>query len=128
VSQQNVEIVREALESGTPLTDYERLAPDAEWDFTAFPDQQLLRGVEEMRAFRDGGPWGRSVSLTPERYFDVDDERVLVFLRARAVGQLSGAPIDIAAANEFTLRGGLIVRIKVHLDRSEALKAVGLED
>jgi hypothetical protein len=128
VSGKNVEIVREALESGIPLTDYERLSPDAEWDFTAFPDQRLLRGVDEMRAFRDSGPWGRSVSLTPERYFDIDDGRVLVFLRVRAVGQLSGTPIDIAAANEFTLRGGLIVRIKVHLDRSEALKAVGLED
>lgn len=127
MSHENVEIVREALESATPLTDSERLAPDAEWDFTAFPDQRLLRGVEEMQAFRDSGPWGRSVSLTPERYFDVDDERVLVFLRARAVGQLSGTPIDIAAANEFTLRQGLIVRIKVHLDRAEALKAVGLE-
>jgi hypothetical protein len=127
MSQENVEIVRQALEGTVPLTDYERLAPDAEWDFTAFPDQRLLRGVEEMRAFRDSGPWGRSVNLTPERYFDVDDERVLVFLRARAVGQMSGAPIDMAAANEFTLRDGLIVRIKVHLDRTEALKAVGLE-
>jgi ketosteroid isomerase-like protein len=128
VSQENVEIVREALESGVPLTDYERLAPDAEFDFTAFPDQRLLRGVQEMRAFRDSGPFGRSVSFAVERYFDVDEERVLVFVRATMVGQQSGAPVDNAGAQEFTLRGGLIVRMKVYADRSEALRAVGLKE
>jgi hypothetical protein len=128
MSQENVEIVREALEGAASLSDYERLAPDVEFDFTALPDQRLLRGVEELRAFRDSGPFGRSVSLTPERYFDVDDERVLVFTHARAVGQQGGTPVDLAGAHEFTLRRGLIVRMKVHLDRTEALKAVGLEE
>jgi hypothetical protein len=128
VSQENVEIVRKAHESGAPLTDYERLAPDAEFDFTCFPDQRVLRGVADMRAFRDSGPFGRSVSFTAERYFDVDHERVLVFVRATAIGQQSGTPVDIAGAQEFTLRRGLIVRMKVYLDRTLALKAVGLAD
>jgi ketosteroid isomerase-like protein len=128
VSQENVEIVREALESGAPLTDYERFAPEAEFDFTAFPDQRLLRGVQEMRAFRDSGPFGRSVSFTVERYVDVDDERVLVLVHATMVGQQSGTPVHNEGAQEFTLREGSIVRMKVYADRSEALKAVGLEE
>ena len=129
MSQENVEIVREAFVSGAPLASYERLAPDAEFDFTAaYPDQPMLRGAEQMRAFRDSGPWGRSISFEAERYFDVDDERVLVFVRATASGQLSGTPVETAIAHEFTLRDGLIVRVKVHRNRDEALKAVGLEE
>ena len=128
MSQENVEIVRGALESDAPLSDYERFAPDAEFDFTDLPDQRLLRGVEELRAFRDSGPWGRSATLTPERYFDVDDERVLAFVRIKAVGQRSGTPVDLAFAHEFTLRRGLIVRMKIHLDRDRALADLGLED
>ena len=128
MSQENVEIVRGALESAAPLSDSEWFAPDADFDFTDLPDQRLLRGVEELRAFRDSGPWGRSATLTPERYFDVDDERVLAFVRMKAVGQQSGTPVDFAVAHEFTLRHGLIVRLKVHLDRDRALKAVGLEE
>jgi ketosteroid isomerase-like protein len=50
----------------------------------------------------------------------VDDERVLVFVRATATGMGSGAPTDSRIAHEFTFRHGLIVRIKVYLDRAEA--------
>ena len=127
MSEENVEVVRAAFASASPLSSFERLAPDAVFDFTSvYPDQPLLTGVEQMRAFRDSGPWGRSIRFAPERYFDVDDERVLVFVRATASGQQSGTPVEAAVAHEFTLREGLIVRVKVHPSRVEALKAVGL--
>jgi ketosteroid isomerase-like protein len=129
MSQKNVEIVREAFASAVPLTSARRLAPDAEFDFTAlYPDRPVLRGVEEMREFRDTGPWGKSISFVPERYFEVDEERVLVFVRATASGQQSGTPVEAEIAHEFTLRRGVIVRVKVHPDRAEALKAAGLEE
>jgi hypothetical protein len=128
VSEQNVEIVRAAFASADPLSSYERLALDAEFDFTAiYPDQPLLRGIEQIRAFRDSGPWGKSITFTAERYFDVDEERVLVFVHATASGQHSGIPVEAAVAHEFTLREGLIVRVKIHLSRLEALEDVGLE-
>jgi hypothetical protein len=59
---------------------------------------------------------------------DVDDERVLVFVRATASGQQSGTPVEVAFAHEFTLRDWMIVRVKAHPNRSDALKAVGLEE
>jgi ketosteroid isomerase-like protein len=127
MSQANVEIVREAFERAAPMTSAPSLAADAVFDFRAlYPDQPLLRGIQEMRAFRDSGPWGDSTSFAAERYFDVDDERVLVFVRATASGQRSGAPVVTRLAHEFTLRHGKIVRVKVYPDREEALKAVGL--
>ena len=124
-----MEIVRRAYLNPAPLTDAAPIAPDAEFDFTAvYPDQPVLRGIEAMRSFRDAGPWGRSQRFRPERYLDVDDERVLVLVRAIAIGRASGVQLETRIAQEFTIRDGLIVRVKIHRDQSEALKAVGLED
>jgi ketosteroid isomerase-like protein len=129
MSQENVEIVRQAFDRAGPLTSAHSLAADAEFDLTAlYPDQPLLRGVSEMRTFRDTGPWGQSTSFEAERYFDVDDERVLVFVCATAAGRGSGTPVESKLAHEFTIRNGLIIRIKVHPDREHALKAVGLAE
>jgi ketosteroid isomerase-like protein len=129
MSQENVEIVKRGFLDPAPLSSGVHIAPDAEFDFTAiYPDRPVLRGIEEMRRFRDAGPWGRSIGFEPERYFDVDDERVLVFVRASSKGQTSGAAVDTRIAHEFTLRDGLIVRVKVYRDRTEALKAVGLAE
>jgi ketosteroid isomerase-like protein len=128
MSQENVELVRRAYEGGDPLTALSgSAAPDAEFDLTAvYPDQPVLRGVDEARRFRDSSPWGSSQRFEAERYFDVDDERVLVFVRATATGQGSGAPVEVQPAHEITIRDGLLVRFKVYLDRVEALEAAGL--
>jgi hypothetical protein len=129
MSKENVEILQRAYLDRGPLTDAVQLAPDAEFDFTAiYPDQPVLRGIEEMRSFRDAGPWGRSIHFEPERYFDVDDARVLVFVRVTSTGQTSGVAVDSRVAQEFTFRDRMIVRVKVHRDQSEALKAVGLRE
>ena len=58
----------------------------------------------------------------------MDDQRVLVFVRMTATGQESGAPVDIRAAHEFTIRDGLLVRFKVYGDRGQALEAAGLRE
>ena len=129
MSQENVDIVRRGYLRRGPLSDSASIAPDVEFDFTdIYPDQPVLHGIEEMRVFRDAGPWGRSIQFEPERYFDVDDERVLVFVRVTSTGQASGVAVESRVAQEFTIRAGLISRVKVHRDRSLALKAVGLED
>jgi hypothetical protein len=129
VSEENVEIVRRAYLNPAALTDAAPIAPDAEFDFTAlYPDQPVLRGIDAMRSFRDAGPWGRSQRFQPERYLDVDDERVLVLVRAIATGRGSGVSVETRIAHEITIRGGVIVRVKVHRGHSEALKAVGLAE
>ena len=84
--------------------------------------------MKEMRGFQDAGPWGGSIHFKPERYLDVDEERVLVVVRVAATGEGSRAPVEIRVAHEFTLRDGLIVRFKVHSDPAGALKSVGLSD
>jgi ketosteroid isomerase-like protein len=136
VSQENVEIVRRAfaeLAGESPQTVIEEIlraglaAPDAEFDFSAmYPDGPILRGPEAWRRFIDGSPWGSSLRGEPERFFDVDNERVLVLVRLTAEGEESGTPVEIKNAYEFTIRDGVFVRWKVYADRAEALEAAGL--
>ena len=132
MSEENVELVRSVYADPLRLTAGAsgKVAVDAEFDFTAtYPDTPIVRGVEELRRFRDSGPWsGSPISFAPERYIDVDDERVLVFVRVSATGQGSGAPVEIRAAHEFTIRDRLVVRFKVYRDRAEALEAAGLSE
>jgi ketosteroid isomerase-like protein len=130
VSQENVELVRGVYADPGGLTAGAsgRVAPDAEFDFSAiYPDTPIVRGVEELRRFRDSGPWsGSPIHFEPERFFDVDDERVLVFLEVWATGRGSGAQVENRVAHEFTIRDELVVRFKVYESRDQALEAAGL--
>jgi ketosteroid isomerase-like protein len=132
MSQENVELIRSVYTDPGGLTAGAsgRIAPDAEFDFTAvYPDRPIVRGIQELRRFRDSGPWGGSpIHFEPERFFDVDDERVLVFARVSATGQESGAAVDSPVAHEFTIRGEQVVRFKAYLDRAAALEAAGLRE
>ena len=105
------------------------IAPDAEFDYSALlPDGPVVRGVEAWGEYVDSSPWGGSLELVSERIFDVDDERVLVFVHSSAEGEGSGAAVKGRTATEFTIRDGVIVRIKLYKDRTEALKAAGLSE
>jgi ketosteroid isomerase-like protein len=138
MSQENVELVRRAFAEFAGSSLRERieevaraglLAPDVEIDFsTMYPDGPILRGLDAWLGFTDSLPWGRSVAIEPERYFDVDDERVLVFMRVTAEGEGSGTPVEIRSAYEFTIRDGVVVRWNVWADRSQALEAAGLSE
>jgi ketosteroid isomerase-like protein len=132
MSQENVEIVRTVYADplGITAAASDKFAPDAEFDFSAaYPDQPILKGGEELRRFRETGPWsGSPIHFEPERYFDVDEERVLVFVRVSVTGRGSGAQVEIRAAHEFTIREELVVRFKVYGDRAEALEAAGLSE
>ncbi len=129
MSQENVEIVREIYADPRGLigTASERAAPDVEFDFTdVYPDRPVLKGVEEMRLFRDAGPWsGSPVHIEPERFIDLDDERVLVLVRVSATGRESGVEVELKPAHQFTIRDGLLVHFKAYRDRGQALEAVG---
>ena len=131
MSQRNIDFVRSVYDDprGLSALDSDKVAPDAEFDFSeVYPDTPVLTGVDALRRFRDSGPWGGSpIHFEPERFFDVDDERVLVFVRVSATGHMSGARVETRVAHEFTIRGDLLVRFKVYGDRDRALEAAGLQ-
>lgn len=106
----------------------DRMDPATEFDFTSiYPDGPVLRGIEEVSRFREEGPW-EVLRFRPERFFDVDDERVLVFVKAEATGKESRIPVELHNAHEFTFRDGVLVRFKVYADQAEALEAAGLSE
>jgi ketosteroid isomerase-like protein len=129
MSNENVEIVRQFYaDPRNPAEAAHLFTPDAEIDFSAvYPDMGIVRGFSEMLKYRDTGPW-REMSLVPERFFDVDHERVLVFVRVEARGRESGVPIVQRTAHEFTVSDAMIVRMKIYLERSAALEAAGLSE
>ena len=130
MSEENVEAVRESYQTPGALfaTWAERMAPKIEFDFTeVYPDRPVMRGIEELRRFREEGPWAE-LSFEPERFVDVDDERVLVLVRVHARGTGSGVPVELRNAHEFTIRDGILVRFKAYGNRDEALEAAGLSD
>ena len=130
MSGENVAIVRGiyAEPEGITRATSKKLAPDVRFDFTSvYPDRRILRGAAEVREFRDTGPWhGAPIYFRPERFIDVDDERVLVLVHVSVVGTASGIPMELDVAHEFTIRDGLVVYFKVYGDRGEALKNAGL--
>jgi ketosteroid isomerase-like protein len=128
MSQENVEFVRSVYAAPSMLDAVrDRCAPDAEFDFSAaYPDAPVLRGLADMISFRDASPWAGSVHFEAERFFVVDADRVLVFVRFVASGEGSGVPVEARVAHEITMRDGRLVRFKVHPDRDRALEAVGL--
>ena len=48
-------------------------------------------------------------------------------MRASSTGRVSGIPVTSDSNNVYDIIDGKISRIRIFLDRDEALKAVGLE-
>jgi len=134
MSEETLEIVRNIYSQ--PLTlDPDLLTglaefatPDTVFDFTdAYPDGQVVRGVEGVRRIAANWPW-EALHFDPERFLDVDGRRVLVFVRATAMGMGSGVPVERRTAHECTFSDGSLVHFKVYSDREKALEAAGLRE
>ena len=137
MSQENVDSIRRMFDefgwSPRGIEEASRaglIAPDIELDFSAlYLDGPVVRGLEEWRrGFAATVPWGTSLTFEPERIFDIDEERVLIFMRITAQGEGSGVPVENRVAHEYTIRDGVLARWKGYADRSEALEAAGLSE
>ncbi len=133
MSQENVEIVRriwEAWVRGDMETVVTFYAPEIEMDFSHFdwPEESLYRGLEAVRGFLDQfrASWDRYESRV-EEFIDADD-RVVIVCWQGGRGNVSGAEVERAWAQIYTVRNGKAVRIENYSDRAEALEAVGLQE
>jgi ketosteroid isomerase-like protein len=132
MSEENLELVRGiycrtlALDPDLLVALAEFATLKTEFDFTdTYPDGQVVKGMDGVRRAAGSWPWG-DLRFEPERFFDVDDERVLVFIHAIATGEGTGIPVERRTAHELTFRDGNLVRFKVYSDRDAALEAAGL--
>jgi ketosteroid isomerase-like protein len=118
------------------LTIYDRVArgetvrelfhDDVEWSMP-HPGGEA-HGLAEVGAFwRDyEATWTERV-LEVEEVRPLDDERVLVFFREAAVGRASGIETGASPAAIWTLRDGKVARFQAWIERTDALRAAGLE-
>jgi ketosteroid isomerase-like protein len=129
VSSDNLDWVRAAYEHPDGLWAMgDRVAADAQFDYRdVYPDRPIFRGIDAVRSFRDQGPWAE-IRFEPERFIEVDDERVLVIVKVRFVGKESGASVEQSAAHVLRVRGGILVGFKAYLDPKRALADCGLAD
>jgi len=134
MSEENVEIVRRALEAwgrGDPKAVADLLDPDVEWSMppnipeagTYTGRDEVLRRLEEfLEAWDDLG-------VTVEELVDAGD-RVVALVRYSGRGRESGIEIGgmTTDAQVWTVRNGKALRVELYGGTAEALQAAGLSE
>ena len=131
MSQENVETFRrnnEAVSRGDIEAALVALDPDIEFIPRRAAVQGVYRGHEGMRQFF--GENVESFDLYQVSYQEFRDlgDRLLAFGTVRVRGKESGVEVTTPTAIVATFRDGKMVRVEDYRERSEALKAVGLEE
>src|SRR2546423_12569262 len=131
MSQENVEVLGERLRllmSGTS-TPISYCTEDMQLITPLGAIGGAYEGVDGIRRFfadlEDTSP---DFHLVVERISPVGTDCVLAFLRVSATGRASGIPaaIDTPAGNVYDCEDGKIKRLRIFLDRDQALEAAGL--
>jgi ketosteroid isomerase-like protein len=134
MSEENVEIVREAVEAfndGNLDAAFELVHPDIELRSPdVFPDAATYRGVEAVREFFE--TWLETFQgfrLHLEDCVAAGDERVLATLRVSGQGVESGASVESPKLFQLIdLRDGKILRASFFPTETEALEAARLSE
>jgi len=89
------------------------------------PDSAVHRGIDAIR--RQFASW---LEACPDLKVEVLDaqangDKVLLWVRFIGHGAASGIPLDMELAHLYTMRDGKPARAVEHMDRDEALEAVG---
>jgi ketosteroid isomerase-like protein len=131
VLQENVEIVERAIAAINARDIDGYLACCTEDVVLRTPLAEITgvyEGVDGIKRFlvdvEDAAPDFR---IDAERVESVGASQVLAILQITASGRSSGIPQNAATANVYDLVEGKINRIRIFLDRHEALEAVGQE-
>ena len=133
MSQKNVEIVERAVAAINDRDIDGYLAcctEDVQLQTPVTPIEGVYEGSDGVRRyFADVFGAGPDFRITIERLESIDADRVLGFLRLNMSGRASGISLgDIPSTNIWDLVQGKIKRVRIFLDRAEALKAAGLSE
>jgi len=134
MSQENVDLLRRGYEHVVRTGELlgEICHADVVWDTTTFAPSGLnlkkCVGLDETNSWL--AQWTEafeSWSLDVEEVFDAGDQMV-VFVRQHAKARQGGPEVEMPFAQVWTFRDGLVARMEMYFDRSEALAAAGLAD
>ena len=132
MSQENVEVVKRAI-AAVNDRDIDRYLADCTEDIELRTPLAPIGGVYEgpdgiRRFFVDIQDMSPDFRLDLESVEAIGADRVLAFLQITASGRSSGIPTANATANVYDLVDGKIRRVRIFLNRQEALAAVGLSE
>ena len=132
MSRENVDLVRRAVAAvnARDIADYlADCTEDVELRTPLAPIGGVYEGPDGIRRFfADIEDMGPDLRLDLERVEAIGEDRVLAFLRVTASGRTTGIPTPAATTNLYDIVDGTIRRIRIFLDRQEALEAAGLRD
>ena len=134
MSRENVEIVRgiyEAFAQRDGATPFKHYAPDIEWESRGglgVVAGSVYHGHDGVHAlFHDVLQAFREFEFRPLELTPIG-AHVLVTVHEHALGRTSGVVVDGRHYAVWTLRNGMVTRVCVYPDHSDALKAVGLKE
>ena len=132
MSQENVEIVRVALEAfeREGLNGYLRyLDPEIEWTTTGgWIEAATYRGHEGVRRYLGSiEAEFDDLRVEPVRLIDAG-EQVISSVRISGRGKTSDAPVELTLISVGRLRDGKGYRIRNYPDMAAALEAAGLQE
>jgi ketosteroid isomerase-like protein len=129
VSQESVELVREAFAVQEPRDASRFWSPEIEWVVAReHPEARTVRGSDAV--LRYAQTWEETLTdlrIEIERLLDAGDTVVAVGV-VRGTGTESSADVQVPIAFLVALEGGMITRVEEYLNPAEALEAVGLEE
>lgn len=132
MSQDNVEILRQALPDSAPAnpdTLFSILDENVEWDYVgAFPEIRTAHGPAEVREFLHG--WSEAFDdfgFQAEDMVDAGD-CVVVHVRQWGRGKETGAQVENHAWQVFSFRNAKVVHCRGYDTKLEALDAAGLAE
>ena len=102
--------------------------PDIVWDASALrgPITGVYHGHDGVRRyFREWLESFEAHEARAERFIDAGDD-VIVSLRLRGRGKMSGVDVELARSNVYRIRDGLAIRVELFETEAEALEAAGL--
>ena len=132
MSRENLEVVQRAIAAineGDVDGYLSCCTEDVEMSTPAEGVAGQYRGPDGIRRFfADVAETGPDFNLAVERLEAVTPGRVLAFLRVTATGRASGVRTEAVAGNVYDLADGKLERIRIFLDRDQALEAAGLSE
>lgn len=129
-SPSNIDLVRSIYEEWGrgDFSSNEWADPEIEFSFASGPNPGRWKGLAAMaEAYGDWLRAWEDFRAEPEEYIVLDDDRILVLVRNRGRGKMSGLELEEqSVANFFEFRHGKVTRVVVYLDRAIAFADLGV--
>ena len=105
-----------------PEIAFQTFMPDADQAVTA-------HGLGELEAFtRDWLAQWQRYRIVGDEFRALGSDKVFVSVTQVAAGEQSGVEVESPGFTVWSFRGGRVVKLSLHYDKTEALEAAGLSE